>query len=133
HEHHQLGRAQAELGALTTRLGPASEAGRCELDSDTRGGRYAHFIRDLQQYVQLAQLLEDDEHPMPELLSHECQSNELMVLVAVADDQVVGVCIQSKHSLKLRLGAAFEANTVLASGVGNLLDHVALLVHLDRV
>src|SRR5690606_5094338 len=51
HEHHQLGRAQAELGALTTRLGPASEAGRCELDSDTRGGRYAHFIRDLQQYV----------------------------------------------------------------------------------
>ena len=53
-------------------------------------GSTPRAVRRLEQHVELAQLLEHDEDLVPELLAHEGQAHELLVLVAVADDEVVG-------------------------------------------
>ncbi len=86
-----------------------------------------------QQHVDLAQLLDDDEHLVAELLAHEGEAHELLVLVAVADDEVLGALGQPEHRLQLGLGAALEADAVLAAELDDLLDDVPLLVDLDRV
>ena len=61
-----------------------------ELDAHAGRRRDAELVRRLQQHVELAQLLEHDEDLVAELLAHEGEAHELLVLVAVADDEVVG-------------------------------------------
>jgi hypothetical protein len=70
---------------------------------------------------------------MPQLLAHERQPHELLVLVAVADDEMVGGLVEAEHCLELRLAAALEADAVGGAELDDLVDHVALLVHLNRV
>ena len=93
----------------------------------------AQLVGDLEQHVDLAQLLEHDEHLVAELLAHEGEAHELLVLVAVADDEVVGALGEAEDGLELRLAAALEADAVRLAELDDLLDHVALLVHLDRI
>ena len=93
----------------------------------------AHLVGHLEQHVDLAQLLDHDEHLVAELLAHEGEAHELLVLVAVADDQVVGVLGEAEHRLQLRLAAALEADAVRLAELDDLLDDVALLVDLDRI
>ena len=69
---------------------------------------------------------------MAQLLADERQSHELVVLVAVADDQVIGLLGQRDHGLQFRLGSAFESDAVWLPELVDLLHHVALLVDLDR-
>ena len=68
---------------------------------------------------------------MAKLLAHQCQTDELAVLVAVADD---GAALrrQRQHRQQLRLGAGFQADGDVLGG-DDVLDHRFLLVHLDRV
>lgn len=70
---------------------------------------------------------------MPELLAHERQPHELVVLVAVADDQVLGAFGKAKHRLQFGLRTAFEAHTVRLAELHDFLNDVALLVDLDRI
>ena len=70
---------------------------------------------------------------MSELLAHEGEAHELLVLVAVADDQVIGVLGQAEHRLQLRLAAALEADAVRLAELDDLLDDVPLLIDLDRI
>jgi hypothetical protein len=56
-----------------------------------------------------------------------------VVLVAVADDEVVGRVAEGQHGLELGLGAALQPDAVRPPVLEDLLDHVALLVDLDRV
>ena len=130
---HEVGGIETELGLLAAALLPPAEAARRELDADARGRRDAQLLRDLEQHVDLAQLLDDDEDLMAELLAHEREAHELFVLVAVADDQMVGVLGEPQHRLQLRLAAALEADAVLRAEFDDLFDDVPLLVDLDRV
>ena len=86
-----------------------------------------------EQHVDLAQLLDHDEDLMAELLAHEGEAHELLVLVAVADDEMIGVLGEAEHRLQLGLAAALEADAVRLAELDDLLDDVALLVDLDRV
>jgi hypothetical protein len=115
------------------RLRPAARALARELDAHADRRRHAHLARDRQQHVELAHLLDDDEHGVPELLAHEGEAHELLVLVAVADDEVIGAVGQREDGLQLGLGAALESDAGCLAELDDLLDHVALLVHLDRI
>ena len=70
---------------------------------------------------------------MPEPLAHEGEAHELLVLVAVANDEMVGALRQREHSLQLRLGPALEPDARRLAEGNDLLHHVALLVDLDRI
>ena len=130
---HELRGVEPELRLLAAALLPAAEAARRELDAHAGRRRHAHLVGDLEQHVDLAQLLDHDEDLMPELLAHEGEAHELLVLVAVADDQVLGVLGEAENRLQLRLAAALEADAVRLAEFDDLLDDVALLVHLDRI
>ena len=81
---------------------------RGELDADTGRRHDAEIVRCLQQHIDLAQLLDDDEDLVAEPLAHEGQPHELLVLVPVAHDHVVGRLRERQHRLQLRLGPALE-------------------------
>ena len=130
---HQLHGAEPELRALAAALGPAARAFGSQLDPDARGRRDTHLVRHLEQHLQLGELLQDDDHLVPQLLAHQGQAHELLVLVAVADDQVIAGFAQAEHRLELGLAAALEPHPVGRPELDDLLDHVPLLVHLDRI
>ena len=130
---HELRGVETELGLLASALLPPAKAARRELDAHTRRRRHAHLVRHLKQHIDFAQLLDDDEDLMPELLAHEGEAHELLVLVAVADDHVVGVLGEAEHRLQLRLAAALEADAVRLAELDDLLDDVPLLIDLDRI
>ena len=54
------------------------------------------------------------------------------ILVAVADDQALGVLVHRERGEQLRLAARFETEMKLRAGIDDLFDDFAQLVHLDR-
>ena len=132
-EPHQLHRREPELRALAAALGPAARALGRQLDPDPRGRSHAHLVGHLEQDVQLVELLQHDHHGVAQLLAHQGQPHVLLVLVAVADDEMPGVLVEAQHRLELGLAPALEANAVGRAELHDLLHHVALLVDLHRV
>jgi hypothetical protein len=130
---HQLAGREPELRLLSAALRPAPESFRRQLDANARRGLDAERVRGLEQHVELGQLLDDDEHLMPELLTHQSQTHELGVLVAVADNEVIRAFPEREHGLQLGLAAALQPNAVRRAELHDLLDDVPLLVDLDRV
>ena len=130
---HQLHRRQAELGLLAAALGPAPRPLARELDPHAERRLDPHLVGHLEQHVELVELLDHDEHLVAQLLAHQGQAHELLVLVAVADDQVLAALAEAQHRLQLRLAAALEPHAVRVAELDDLLHHVALLVDLDRV
>ena len=133
HRLHELRGVEAELRLLTAALLPASVAGGRELDADARRRRDTEVVGHREQHVDLAELLDDDEDLVSQLLAHQGEAHELLVLVAVADDEMLRALGQAEHRLQLGLGAALEADAVLGAELHDLLDDVPLLVDLDRV
>lgn len=70
---------------------------------------------------------------MAELLAHQGQPHELLVLVAVADDEVMVRVAEAQDGHQAGLAAALQADAELLAELHHFLHHVALLVHLDRV
>src|SRR6185437_13736561 len=93
-----------------------------DADADVRSNveRGCH----LQQNVDLAHLLHHDEDLMAELLAHESEAHELLVLVAVAHDRVAGRFGETEHRLQLRLAAALQPDAERLPELDDLLDDV---------
>jgi hypothetical protein len=68
-----------------------------------------------------------------ELLAHQGETHELLVLVAVADDQVLARFAKTQHHLQFGFRSALEPHAVRAAELDDLLDHVTLLIDLDRI
>ena len=79
------------------------------------------------------ELLQHDHHRVAQLLADQGEAHELLVLVAVADDQVAGALVEAQHRHQLGLGAALEPDAVRRAELDDLLHHVALLIDLDRI
>src|SRR5437764_880927 len=122
----KIGGVQAELRLLTTAFLPPPEAAARQLDADACGRRDTKLVGDLEKHVDFGQLLDDDEHLVAKLLAHQGEAHELLVLVSVADDQMIRVLGETKYRLKLRLAAALEPHAVLLPELDDLLHHVAL-------
>ncbi len=132
-ELHELHRVEPELRFLPGALRPPSGALGRELDADAARRRHPELVGDLEQHVDLAELLDDDEHTVADLLPHEGEPHELVVLVAVADDDVLRALGHREHRLQLRLRAALQTDAVRLAELDDLLDDVPLLIDLDRV
>ena len=130
---HQLRGAESELRLLSAALGPPPGTFRVQLDPHSGRRRDSELVGHLQQNVYLAELLENYENLMSKLLAHESESHELLVLVAIAHDQMIRVLREPEHRLQLRLAPALEANAGTLAEFYDLFDDVALLIHLDRI
>ncbi len=81
---------------------------------------------------QLAGRLDHEDAAVAELQRMQGEVDELLVLVAVADDVRPRGRACAQRDEQLGLAAAFEAVVVVRAEVGDLLDDLPLLVDLDR-
>ncbi len=127
----QLRGGQAELGALATGIGPFGRGQRRQSHTQTDLRGQLELVGLLDHQTDLGLLLDDDEHVVAELLAHQCQTDELAILVTIADD---GAALrrQRQHGHQLRLGARLQADGNVLRG-DDVLHHRFLLVDLDRV
>jgi len=132
-EAHELDGPESELGCLPAALGPSSGALGGELDADAEGRDHPHLSRHGQNRVEFRHRLEHDEHTMTQALSHEGQSHELLVLVSIAHNHMIGALSQPQNGLQLRLAPALQTHPKGTAILHDLLDHMPLLVDLDRI
>ena len=69
---------------------------------------------------------------LPSLRPSKRDANEGAILVAVADDEALGVLVHRECRDQFRLAARFEAEMKFLAGIDDLFDHFAQLVDLDR-
>ena len=86
----------------------------------------------LQDQVELGVLLDHRDDVAADLLGQHHHLDVFVVFEAVADDRrlVVG---DGQHGQQFRLRSGFQAELVGPAVLENFFDHLALLVHLDRV
>ena len=107
-------------------------AARRQLDAEADLRPHADLLGILEDQAELGVLLDDRDDVAPDLLGQHRHLDELGVLEAVADDRdVVGG--QCRHRHQLRLAARLDAEVVGTPELQDFLDHLALLVDLDRV
>ena len=128
-----LGRAEAEDRLVAGAFRPVAGAAGREADADAEVRQHAELARALEHEVELAGHFKHQHHPESHLLGVEGEVDELLVLVAVADDVGLGVVHVSQRGDQLGLGAGLETVVVLLAELRDLLDDLALLVDLDRI
>ena len=133
HRRHDLGGRQAELRAVARRLHPLAGALGRQPGADADHGAQVQVGRRGQDRLQLAHPVDRDHDAAPELLREQRGLDERAVLVAVAQDQRLGVLLQRQRDQQLRLRPGLDPEVERAAVLHQLLDDVALLVHLDRV
>jgi hypothetical protein len=129
---HDLARGQAELGAVAAGLLPAAGALAGELAAQAHLGPDVERLGDAQDRLDLAELLDHDDRRDAELGREQRHLDVLVVLVAVADHQRSAPGHQGHDRDQLGLRADLEAHVVVGALGEQRLDHVALLVDLDR-
>ena len=129
---HDLGDRQAELRSEAAGRLPAAAAARGELHAHADLRPDAGFLGVFDDQLQLGEFLDDRDDVAADLLGEHRRLDELGVLEAVADDRRV-VVGDGHDGEQFRLRAGFEAEAVRPAEVEDLLDHVPLLVDLDRI
>ena len=104
-----------------------------EADADAEVGQDTDFARAFEDEVELAGHFQDEHDAEAHFLGVECEVDELLVLVAVANEVGLGVVHVGERGDELGLGAGFEAVVVFLPELGDFLDDLALLVDLDRI
>ena len=130
---HDLGGGEAELGAVARRLHPLAGALGGEPRAHADHGPQVELGGGGQDRVELAHAVHGDHDPAPELLREERRLDEGAVLVAVAEDERLGVLLERERHQQLGLRARLDPEVVGTAVLDQLLDDVALLVDLDRV
>ena len=82
--------------------------------------------------MKLLQLLHHENHFLPELQPDQRGTNELIVLVAVADHETLRIGMNGDGGNQLGLAAGLDSEMIGQPGIDDLLDHFAKLVDLDR-
>ena len=132
HEFHDLRGREAEQAAVTAALVPVAADLGGELHAQAEDRLHADAARALEDHRELGRRLDHEDAAVAELQRLQGERDELLVLVAVADD-MAGVGVETRQrDQQFGLAAAFEAVPVGRAEAGDLLDHLALLVHLDR-
>ncbi len=91
-----------------------------------------HLRGNLGDLLDLGDLLRDDDHFLAELAADQRGADVVPVLVAVADDQRLGILMDGETGEDLRLRAHFDSVVERPARVEDLLDDFAKLVDLQR-
>ena len=129
---HRFADGEAELGTVAARGLPAPRAAARQLDPHADHRPHAHPLGMLDDQIQLGVLLHHRDDLPADLLGQHRHFDVLVVFEAVADDRrlVVG---ERHHGQQFRLRSGFQAEPVRPAEFEDFLDHLALLVDLDRI
>jgi hypothetical protein len=124
---------EAEDRFVARRFLPMARTFRGKADADTEVWQDAYLAGALQDEVELARHFQNEHDLESHFLGVECEVDELLVFVAVADDVCLGVVHVREGGDKFGLRSGFEAVVVFFPKLGDLLDHLALLVDFNRI
>ncbi len=127
-----LRRGEAELGVLAPGLGPLARALGHEAHAQADHRIDAHVLGDAGDGPDLGELLGDEDDLLAELAPEQRGADEVVVLVAVADDERLVVGVHREAREDLGLAADLDAVVVGPPRIEDLLHHLAELVDLDR-
>ena len=131
-ELHDLGDEEAEFRLLARGLPPAARAFGEELHPHAEARPHLIALGVLQDEPELIEVLHHRNDGPPELRGQRHRLDIAVVLEAVADDQPFGSVLGHRHhGEELGLRADLEAEAEVLAVAVDLLDHQALLVHLD--
>jgi len=85
--HEEFGGVKSELGGVAAAFAPLAAAVGGELDAYAEVGAYAEAACGVGDDLELGQFLDDEEDALAHLLCQEGEFDEVLVLVAVADDE----------------------------------------------
>ena len=136
HQFHELLGGQAKEAAIAAGLGPETTDPRGELEPDAEAGPHRQLRGAGEDEGQFRRGLDDEEAGVAQLLGQQPEGDELPVLVAVADEEGVVARVAAAEGGEgddqLRLAAGLQAMAVGRAEGDHLLDHLPLLVDLDR-
>ena len=69
---------------------------------------------------------------LAELAAEQRDADERAVLVAVADDEALGILVHRQRGDQFRLASGFETEMKLLAGIDDFFDDFAQLIDLDR-
>ena len=122
------GQAKFRLGA--DGAAPASGAAAGELGSDPDKGCGAQLLAGLDDPFDLVGLLDHDHRLAAEASGEDGRLDVALILVAVADQQRLGVIHQGEGDQQFRLAAGLQTEVPALAAGHELLDDMALLVAL---
>ena len=132
HQFHDLRGREPEQAAVAAALVPVAAHLGGELHAQSQDRLDVEAARAFQDDRQLGRCLDHEDAAVAELQGLQAERDEFLVLVAVADD-VAAIGVEARErDQQFGLAAAFEAVAVSGAEAGDLLDHLALLVDLDR-
>ena len=131
HDIHHLRRGQAEGGAFAAGTGPVAAALGDELDAHAEERAHAERGGAFEDQLQLAGHFHDENALEPHAYGGEAEVDELLVLVAVADEAGFRVFELGNGGNEFGFGTDFEAVVKARAELGDLLDRMLLLVHLN--
>ena len=128
----RLGSRQPELGAVAARGAPAPRSAAGQLEAHPDHGTHPDAARVIDDQAQLGEFFDDRDDLPANLVGQHHHLDVLVVLEAVADDGrlVVG---DGQHGQQLGFGARLQPELERTAELEDLLDHLPLLVHLDRI
>ena len=121
---------KTEFAHVASGFLPFAAAWRGEFDADSDIGYDSKTLGDVGYEFQLVDFLHHKIDSSSHFLGEQCKLHIVFVFISVAYDERVGMGVDGKHCVKLRLGAGFKTDVVFVAMADNLLHHLAHLVHL---
>src|SRR5205823_8229355 len=128
----QIGGVETELRVLTTAGRPFAGTFAVQADANPDHRLDADFFRGFDRLFELLEFFNDDDNELAKFPAEQCDSNKRLVLVAVADDQTLGVLVHRERGDQFRFAARFQSEMELLASIDNLFDDFAELIDLNR-
>ena len=129
----QFGTVESELRGVATGAFPLAHGATGELDADAEIGTNAHLLCSLRNDLQFVQLLDNEENALSHLLCEKRQLDEVLIFVAVAHNDGIGVHVGGQHGVQFGFGTALKTEVVLLTVGDDFLDNGAHLIDLDGI
>ena len=132
----QFAGVQTKLAAVAATLFPLAAAAARQLDAEADIGTDVEATGHAVDQFQLAQFFHHHKDAAAHLLGQESQFDVALILIAVADDDGIGVQVghvAGQHSVQLGLAAGLQADVELLAVSDDLFHHLPHLVHLDGI
>src|SRR6266852_506890 len=115
----QIGCVQAKLGVLAATRRPFAGAFAVQPDTNPDQWLDADFFRSANGLLELLKFFDNDYSFFAELAPEQRDANKRGVLVAVADDQALGVFVHRERRDELRFAARFQTEMKLQDSIDN--------------
>ena len=129
----QFARVQAKLAVVAARLFPFSAARARQFDADSDVRTHTDPLCKAGNQVQFVELFHNEKYSASHLLRQQSQLHIVLVLVSIADNEIVLIDIRSEHSVQLRLRAGLQPDVEFLAVAHDFVDHLTHLVHLYRI